>query len=86
MDNLLDGIRIIHANAVSISGALDTFHTKVLINLDKIEHNNAELKKNQKRMDEAAKVVTKPSCIINLIIIVLLALMGYLIVKLIWFS
>jgi hypothetical protein len=46
MDNLLDGIRIIHANAVSISGALDTFHTKVLINLDKIEHNNAELKKN----------------------------------------
>lgn len=37
-------------------------------------------------MDEAAKVVTKPSCIINLIIIVLLALMAYLIVKLIWFS
>jgi hypothetical protein len=86
MDNLLDGIRIIHSNAVTISGSLDAFHTKVLINLDKIEHNNAELKKNQKRMDEAAKVVTKPSCIINLIIVVLLALMGYLVVKLIWFS
>jgi hypothetical protein len=86
MDNLLDGIRIIHSNAVSISGQLDSFHTKVLINLDKIEHNNAELGRNQKRMDEAAKVVTKPSCIINVIIVVLLALMAYLIVKLIWFS
>jgi hypothetical protein len=36
MDNLLDGIKIIHQNAVTISGNLDRFHTKVLINLDKI--------------------------------------------------
>ncbi len=37
-------------------------------------------------MDEAAKVVTKPSCIVNIIIIVLLALMAFLIVKLVWFT
>lgn len=75
-----------HSNALSISASLDQLHTKVMINLDKIEHNNAELKRNQKRIDEAAKVVTKPSCIINIIIVVLLALLCFLIVKIVWFS
>jgi hypothetical protein len=86
VDNMLDGLKILHMNALSISGSLDQLHTKVMVNLDKIEHNNSELKKNQKRMDEAAKVVTKPSCIINVIILVLLGLLGFLIVKLLWFS
>jgi hypothetical protein len=86
MDNILEGIKIIHQNAITISGSLDRFHTKVMINLDKIEHNNTELMKNQKRMDEAVKVVSKPSCIINIIIVILLGLLAFLIVKIIWFS
>ena len=35
-------------------------------------------------MDEAAKVVTKPNCICNVIIAVLLGLIGYLVVKVVW--
>ena len=42
--------------------------------------------KNQKRMDEAVKAVSKPSCIINIIIVILLGLLAFLIVKIIWFS
>lgn len=86
MDNLLEGIKILNYNAISISDTLNTIHTKVLINLDKVEHNNKELKSNQKRLEEAAKYVSKPSCIMNVIIAVLLGLMGFLIVKLVWFS
>lgn len=86
VDNMLQGIKILHQNALSISGSLDNLHTKVMVNLDKIEHNNNLLGRNIKRIDEASKVVTKPSCILNVIILVLLGLMGFLIVKLVWFS
>lgn len=86
VDNMLQGIRILHQNALGISSSLDTLHTKVMINLDKIEHNNELLDRNRKRIDEASKVVTKPSCILNVIILVLLGLMAFLIVKLLWFS
>lgn len=86
MDKILEGIKMMNYNAINISKGLDTIHKQVLINLDKVEHNANKLKDNQKRMEEAAKVVTKPNCICNVIIVVLLGLIGYLIVKLVWFS
>ena len=73
-------------NAINISNTLNQIHTKVIINLDKVEHNNKELKVNQKRMDEASKNMTKPSCIMNVVIAVLLGLLAFLIVKILWFS
>lgn len=84
MDTILDGIKIMNYNAVNISQGLDQIHSKILINLDKVEHNQDKLKDNQKRIDEAAKVVTKPNCICNVIIAVLLGLIGYLLVKVVW--
>ena len=86
MDKILEGIKILNYNAINISQGLDNVHKQILINLDKIEHNQENLKKNQKRMDEAAKHVTKPSCICNVIIAVLLGLIGFLVVKLVWFQ
>jgi aspartate-semialdehyde dehydrogenase len=86
MDKILEGIHLMNYNAINISKGLDTIHKQILINLDKVEHNDSKLKDNQKRMDEAAKVVTKPNCICNIIIVVLLGLIGYLVVKLVWFS
>jgi capsular polysaccharide biosynthesis protein len=77
---------MLNYNALSISEALDTVHKKIVINLDKVTHNNKELKSNQKRMEEASKYASKPSCIMNVIISVLLGLIGFLVVKLIWFS
>ena len=86
MDSILDGIKLLNYNAINISQGIDHVHKKILINLDKIEHNDEKLKKNQKRMEEAAKVVTKPNCICNVIIAVLLGLIGYLIVNVVWFQ
>jgi capsular polysaccharide biosynthesis protein len=85
MDNLLDGIRMMNYNAINISDTLDTIHKKILINLDRVEHNSSELKGNQKRLDEAAKYVSKPSCIMNIVIALLLGLIAFLVVKIIWF-
>jgi hypothetical protein len=50
MDKLLDGIGLLKRNAIGISNQLDDVHTKIIINLDKVEHNDSELKKNQKRI------------------------------------
>ena len=84
MDRILDGIKVMNYNAVNISQGLDKIHNKILISLDKVEHNEDKLKENQKRIEEAAKVVTKPNCICNVIIAVLLGLIGYFLVKVLW--
>lgn len=86
MDNLLEGIKMLNYNALSISESLDTIHKKILINLDKVNHNNTELKGNQKKMDEAAKYVSKPNCIMNVVIAVLLGLIAYLVIREVWFT
>ena len=39
MDKILDGIKLMNYNAVNISKGLDDVHKKILINLDKVEHN-----------------------------------------------
>ena len=39
MDKILDGIKLMNYNAVSISKGLDNIHKQILINLDKVEHN-----------------------------------------------
>lgn len=84
MDKILEGVKLMNYNAVSISKGLEDVHRQILINLDRVEHNQENLRDNQKRIEEAAKVVTKPSCICNVVIVVLLGLIGYLLVKLLW--
>ena len=86
MDNILTGIKALNYNAINISSGLDEIHRKIIINLDKVEHHNEELGENQKRLEEAAKSLTKPNCIMNVVIAVLLALLAFIIVKLVWFS
>lgn len=35
-DNLLQGIKVLHQNAINISDSLGHLHMKVMVNLDKI--------------------------------------------------
>ena len=86
MDGILTGLKALHYNAINISSGLEEVHRKIITNLDKVEHNNSNLADNQRRLEEAAKSLTKPNCIMNVVIAVLLALLAFIIVKLVWFS
>lgn len=43
MDYILDGLRMMNYNAVSISQGIDTVHKKVIINLEKLDDNLDDL-------------------------------------------
>ena len=44
MDRILEGIKLMNYNAVNISQGIDQVHKKILINLDRVEHNSDKLK------------------------------------------
>lgn len=39
ISKVLEGVKVLHRNAVHISESLDTVHMKVLVNLDKATNN-----------------------------------------------
>jgi len=39
MDFILDGLRMVHYNAVGISKTIDDVHKKVIINIDRLDEN-----------------------------------------------
>lgn len=56
-------------------------HKKILINVENIDKNMEDLHEAEDLLEEASPNVSKPNCIMNVIIVVILAVIVYLIVR-----
>ena len=81
MDYILDGLRMLNYNAVTISESIGVVHKKIIINVENLDENLEHMEEAEKLLEEAAPLVSKPNCIMNVIIVALLAVLVYFIIK-----
>jgi hypothetical protein len=68
LDAVLQGIDIMHYNALNISQGVNDVHKKIIINLNMVEKNQSKLNDAQKMLDQVNPHARKPSCICNVVL------------------
>lgn len=81
MDYILSGLKMLNHNALSIRDGIDEVQRKIIINVETLEDNLDELNHAEELLEEANPQASKPNCILNVIIVILLGILAYLIVR-----